>query len=139
MSVNTFNATAKKRQKSADEIIAAEAKKEALRLKREAAVDKKMQVLHAEQAATDRKCCACQNTLPVIMFGKDKSRKDGLAARCKPCNRLHIKGFTGYVKKERDTSLTPPRQINVMEGVYVPERGMYYRNDGNKHIKSVGF
>ena len=125
MSANTFNATANKRQKSADEVIAA--------------VDKKMQVLHAEQAATDRKCCACQNTLPVIMFGKDKSRKDGLAARCKPCNRLHIKGFTGYVKKERDTSLTPPRQINVMEGVYVPERGMYYRNDGNKHIKSVGF
>lgn len=89
--------------------------------------------------ATTRKCCACQNTLPVSMFGKDKSRKDGLAARCKPCNRLHIKGFTGYVKKERDPTLVPPRQINVMTGHYVPARDTYYRNDGLKHIKSLGF
>lgn len=89
--------------------------------------------------ATTRKCCACQNTLPEHMFGKDKSRTSGFNPRCKPCNRLHIKGFAGYVKQERDPSLTPPRQINVMEGVYVPARDTYYRNDGLKHIKSVGF
>lgn len=136
MSANTFNTTAKKRQKSADEIIAAEAKKEALRLKREAAVDKKMQALQAPAGI----CCTnCKKTLPADQFGKDKSRKSGIAARCKPCNRLHVKGLKGYEKQERDTSLTPPRQINVMQGNYVPERGMYYRNDGNKHIKSVGF
>ena len=118
---------------------ATQAKKEAKRLEREHKINAQMQATHAAQAATVRCCAGCKQSLPLIMFGKDKSRKDGLAARCKPCNRLHIKGFTGYVKKERDTSLVPPRQINVMEGTYVPERGMYYRNDGNKHIKSVGF
>lgn len=118
----------------------ADAKKEALRLKREAAIDQKMQALHAEQSATDRKCCGCQKTLPEHVFGKDKSRKSGFNPRCKPCNRLHIKGYSQFVKEERDPSLTPPRQINVMKGgTYVPSRGEYYRNDGNKHIKSRGY
>lgn len=101
--------------------------------------DTKMQALHAEQSATDRCCVECKKTLPAIMFGKDKSRKDGIAARCKPCNRLRVKGLTQYVKQERDPSLVPARQINVMQGHYVPARDTYYRNDGNKHIKSVGF
>lgn len=139
MSANTFNTTAKKRQKSADEIIAAEAKKEALRLKREAAIDKKMQALHAAQAATDRCCVGCNQTLPEHMFGKDKSRTSGFVPRCKPCNRLHIKGYSKRPIAERDPSLVPPRQINVMQGTYMPPRDTYYRNDGNKHIKSLGF
>jgi hypothetical protein len=139
MSANTFNTTAKKRQKSADEIIAAEAKKEALRLKHQPTVDEQMQALHAKEAATARCCTHCKQTLPAVMFGKDKSRRDGIAARCKPCNRLHVKGLKGYVKKEYDPSLTPPRVVNVMDGVYVPARDTYYRNDGLKHIKSVGF
>lgn len=142
MSANTFHATAQQRKKvpkSADEIIAAEAKKEALRLKRQPTVDEKMQALHAKEAATARCCIACKKTLPVVMFGKDKSRKDGLTPRCKPCHRLHVKGFDQYTKQERDPSLEPPRQINVMQGTYVPPRDTYYRNDGHKHLKSRGF
>ena len=92
-----------------------------------------------KEAATDRKCCGCQKTLPEHMFGKDKSRKSGFAARCKPCNRLHVKGLTGYAKTERDPLLVPPRQFNVMQGTYTPARGEFYRNDGNKHIKSRGY
>lgn len=142
MSANTFHASAQKRQKaapSADAIIAAEAKKEALRLQRQPTIDEKMQALHAKEAASARCCTNCKQTLPAVMFGKDKSRRDGVAARCKPCNRLHVKGLKGYEKTERDPSLVPPRMINVMEGVYVPECTTYYRNDGHKHLKSRGF
>lgn len=114
--------------------------KEAQLLERQRKVDAKMAALHAEQAATDRKCCDCQKTLPEHMFGKDKSRKSGFNPRCKPCNRLHIKGYCKFDKKERDPTLVPPRQINVMKGgTYVPSRGEFYRNDGNKHIKSRGY
>ena len=117
---------------NADAIIAAEAK-------RARAVDEKMQALHAAQATAVRCCAGCKLHLPLIMFGKDKSRKDGLASRCKPCNRAHIKGFAQYEKQERDPRLVPPREINIMQGTYVPPRDTYYRNDGNKHIKSLGF
>lgn len=117
---------------NADAIISAEAK-------RARAVDAKMAALHAEQAIHGRHCKGCNQTLPVIMFGKDKSRNDGLATRCKPCNRAHIKTFAKYEKQERNPLLVPPREINIMQGTYVPPRDTYYRNDGNKHIKSLGF
>ena len=117
---------------NADAIIAAEAE-------RARAIDEKMQALHAAQAAAVRCCAGCKLHLPLIMFGKDKSRKDGLASRCKPCNRAHIKTFAKYKKQERSPRLVPPREINIMQGVYVPPRDTYYRNDGNKHIKSLGF
>ena len=76
---------------------------------------------------------------PLSNFGKDKSRKDGMTTRCKPCHRLHIKGFTNYVKKAHNPALVPPREISVMAGFYVPAHDTYYRNDGLKHIKSVGY
>ena len=89
--------------------------------------------------STLRKCTRCQKCLELDLFGKDKSRADGMAARCKPCNRLHVKGIPKYKRKNRDPLVVPPRQINLMKGRYVPPTGEYYRNDGNKHIKSVGF
>lgn len=88
---------------------------------------------------TTRHCCACNQTLPVALFGKDKSTKDGLNIRCKPCQRLRVKGIPQYVKAERHPDAAPPRQINVMTGHYVPACDTYYRNDGHKHIKSRGF
>lgn len=111
---------------NADAIIAAEAE-------RARAIDEKMQALHAAQSTAVRCCAGCKQTLPLIMFGKDKSRKDGLASRCKPCNRAP------HDKQERNPLLVPPREINIMQGTYVPPRDTYYRNDGNKHIKSLGF
>ena len=137
--MNTFATTAQKRQQNAEKATAAAAQKEAARLERQRAVDKKMQALHSQQASTARCCTCCKKTLPLVAFGKDKSRKDGINARCKPCNRLHVKGPKGYVKAERDPELVPPRQVNTMEGRYVPAQDTYYRNDGNKHIKSRGY
>lgn len=87
----------------------------------------------------ERYCIECKKTLPITEFGKDKSRRGGTTARCKPCNRLHIKGFAGYAKPEHNPLLAPPRQVNIMQGTYKPERNTYCRNDGLKHIKSLGF
>lgn len=83
-------------------------------LERQRKVDAKMAALHAEQAATDRKCSDCQN-LPEHLFGKDKSRKSGFNPRCKPCNRLHIKGYCKFDKPERDPTLsaTPAIQCDA--------------------------
>lgn len=106
---------------------------------RQSAIDDRMQALHAEQAATARCCAGCKKTLPLVMFGIDKSQKDGINIRCKPCKRLHVKGIPQYVKAERHPDAAPPRQINVMEGHYVPACDTYYRNDGHKHIRSRGF
>lgn len=85
------------------------------------------------------KCCDCQHMLPITDFGRDCSRKSGLAARCKPCNRRQIKGFGKHVPMLRDPSLVQPRQISVMQGQYTPPRDVYYRNNGNKHLKSFGY
>ncbi len=32
-----------------------------------------------------KRCCLCREDKPVSEYGRDKSRKDGLAPRCKPC------------------------------------------------------
>lgn len=34
-------------------------------------------------------------------------------------------------------SIAQPNRINVMAGTYIPEK-VWYRNEGNKHIKSRG-
>lgn len=137
--MNTFATTAQKRQQNAEKATAAAAQKEAARLERQRAVDEKMQALHSQQASTARCCTCCKKTLPLVAFGKDKSRKDGINARCKHCIRLHVKGPKGYAEKELDPTLTPPRQINTMQGSYVPAQDTYYRNNGHKHIKSRGY
>lgn len=44
-----------------------------------------------------------------------------------------------FVKVERPDNAALPRQINVLLGNYVPPSDHYQRNDGHKHIKSLGF
>lgn len=36
-----------------------------------------------------KKCYACEKIKPVEDFGKNRSRKDGLQAQCKQCDREH--------------------------------------------------
>lgn len=41
---------------------------------------------------TDTKvCCLCKKEKLRHHFGKDKSRNDGIEARCKPCNTVRVK------------------------------------------------
>lgn len=36
-------------------------------------------------------CCLCKKEKLHHHFGKDKSRNDGIEARCKPCNAKRVK------------------------------------------------
>ena len=46
-------------------------------------------------------------------------------------------GLGHYVPTPRHPMAAGPRDY-VANGPYVPEKGAYYRNDGNKHIKTLG-
>lgn len=35
-----------------------------------------------------KKCCKCKLVFPIGLFNKDKTRKDGLNPRCRPCYKL---------------------------------------------------
>jgi hypothetical protein len=45
----------------------------------------------------DKKCTVCKDILPITDFGKDKSRGDGLSAKCRSCSYRMLKN-----KKEAD-------------------------------------
>jgi len=34
-----------------------------------------------------KRCCTCKKNKPINNFGKDKSKKDGYAIRCRECHR----------------------------------------------------
>lgn len=38
-----------------------------------------------------KKCTICKEELELELFGKDKSRRDGLSAKCKPCAKIITK------------------------------------------------
>ena len=40
---------------------------------------------------------------------------------------------------EPASNIVPPRTHNYMNEKYTPEKNVYYRNEGNKHITSRGF
>lgn len=44
----------------------------------------------------EKKCYGCKKRLPLILFNKNKSFKDGLEVRCRPCRKLDWK--KNYIK-----------------------------------------
>ena len=38
-----------------------------------------------------KKCCRCKEELPLSVFGRNKSKKDGYQTACKPCKRAYSK------------------------------------------------
>lgn len=46
-------------------------------------------------------------------------------------------GLGHYTQTARNPMAAGPRDY-VAKGFYVPEKSTYYRNDGNKHIKTIG-
>lgn len=44
-----------------------------------------------------KRCFTCQKMLPLTLFFKEKSKKDGLRSTCKKCQRLH-KIMSGKIK-----------------------------------------
>lgn len=41
----------------------------------------------------NKPCSICKHILPLELFGKDKHKKDGLTASCKPCSKLVRNGY----------------------------------------------
>lgn len=65
----------------------------------------------------DKKCSRCQQHLNVALFGKDSSRKDGLASTCKPCRAI--------VAAERD-----PAKRKASDERFRRSHPEYYRTYG---------
>lgn len=49
-----------------------------------------------------KKCTNCKEVKPIDAFGKDRSRRDGLNPKCKPCN----------VKRARDWNVKNKERFN---------------------------
>jgi len=47
-------------------------------------------------------------------------------------------GAGKYVKREREPNEALGQQVNKMAGVYSQADSTFYRNDGHKHLKSLG-
>jgi len=47
-------------------------------------------------------------------------------------------GVSSYVKREREPNEALGQQVNKMAGVYSQKDDTFFRNDGHKHLKSLG-
>ena len=64
-----------------------------------------------------KKCNKCGSTLPLECFSKNKSKKDGLCAWCKECNKQYLKQWRAdnadYFKQWRAENLDKIKQYNA--------------------------
>lgn len=110
-----------------------------------------------------KKCTCCKKEKELREFGSYAKTSDGVAKRCKECNRrayyrkinrqktsaqCGLAGLDVEIKKVREEAaakiasggicaLALPRTYNIFTSTYVPPTTLYCRNDGNKHIKSL--
>jgi hypothetical protein len=69
----------------------------------------------------DKWCCRCNGILPIYLFGKDKSRKDGLNDRCFECQRIYRR-----------------QQYQKNKGTQIRRNRDYYYNLNFKAFQKVG-
>lgn len=60
-------------------------------------------------------CSACAQDLPSDSFGRDKSRRDGLCDRCKPCTRL--KNAASYQKNKESRNASDRAKYAALSDV----------------------
>jgi Recombination endonuclease VII len=61
------------------------------------------------QPLISKRCCTCKESVPISLFGKDRSRADGYQARCKPCTRS--------IKKKYNPESSRFAQIKHLYGI----------------------
>ena len=109
-------------------------------------------------------CPSCNTDKPLFDFVRDAQRESGFRNLCKSCKNRQARGgrervkevkqevkkvvlnltqkkywgTDGWQRREREPNEAPGQLINKMAGKYVPDKAAFYRNDGNKHIKSRG-
>lgn len=77
-----------------------------------------------------KKCTICKLELEITEFGKDKSRGDGLSARCKKCNTLKQKQ---YAERNREKI----RAHNKNSSLKHKEKRKQYAKNNYEHTKEV--
>ena len=99
-------------------------------------------------------CSCCKQDKPIELFNKDSHRPSGYRPHCKECKNAKQRDSKA-IRRQRDReaalvhaaieaerrksmNIAAPRTY-VSTETWVPEERAYYRNDGNRHIKSRGF
>lgn len=74
------------------------------------------------------------------MFSRHKKSPDGMQYICKPCLAEWRKNpFSRDIATPPPANAVPGKLIGIPKETYQPAKdNTYYRNDGNKHIKSKG-
>jgi hypothetical protein len=71
------------------------------------------------QPLTSKRCCTCKQLLEVNLFGKDRSRADGLQARCKSCTRQIKKKYNPLAQRTAQLKhlygITPEEYSSLLE------------------------
>lgn len=92
-------------------------------------------------------CKVCRNARQKIQRdSKEKSTEQRLAKKPTQiiastkltASQRHAIGAGQYVKREREANEATGQLINKMAGKYTEKDSTFYRNDGHKHIKSLG-
>lgn len=94
---------------------------------------------------TKKRCLHCGLMKLAYQYKADKRMRDGLSATCRMCPTMPLDqtpahhlapSFKKHVPKPQGA--TPARTF-VTHTKYEPQKdNTYYRNDGNKHIRSHG-
>ena len=92
-------------------------------------------MIDAGLAPTEKWCSACKQWLPLVDFGSDKSRKDGLSTLCRPCAKTRYKAWVEanrehHLARARERAQKVPlsrRQDHHRKHRYGMEAGQYDR------------
>lgn len=91
------------------------------------------------ETLTTKRCSTCNQDKDIVLFGKDKNRKDGLNCKCKPCKRLiSVKSYAKYrdkiIKQQKEKYHADPekfrriqREHYAKDGVWAVRRNSYYK------------
>ena len=69
-------------------------------------------------------CPKCKRDLPLSMYYKDKSRKDGLSCYCKECKLKQAKEYQQTHKEEKKAYKIAPQDPRLRAGLF-PQGGRY--------------
>ena len=88
---------------------------------------------------THKFCPTCETEKPINQFYNFYRSNDGRQHRCKTCQQNSKQLGFGQEYVRPDNAVPGRTYCNgSMKELYVPEK-THYRNQGNAHIKSVGF
>lgn len=84
-------------------------------------------------------CTVCKQEKPLSDYSKSTRAKDGHQYRCKKCATKYRRNPFGDYSPVSISTVASARLLAIPKEPYQPSKDKtYYRNDGNRHIKSYG-